>query len=288
MLKLFKKNTYFVAPGSSYINKDYFTSYYSKNRLAAAIGTQNGNPVYIDIDTAPHVLIAGGTGSGKSVCINTMLCSLLYKNTPDHVQLFVCDPKKVEFMHYTTIPHVKQYAFDLLGIKAVIDNVYNIMMQRFDIMQREFKKHINDCSGSYPAIILVFDELAALATDKAFYKEGVNKTLCQILCLGRAAGVHCILATQRPDAKTIDGQIRANISTRICFKVANSAESRIVLDMAGGESLRGAGDCIVKLSNGDKGRVQGYYTPDHEIQTLCNYYAPQPYTKKQLKKYNYI
>lgn len=191
-------------------------------------------------------------------------------------------------MHYTTIPHVKQYAFDLLGIKAVIDNVYNIMMQRFDIMQREFKKHINDCSGSYPAVILVFDELAALATDKQFHKEGVNKTLCQILCLGRAAGVHCILATQRPDAKTIDGQIRANIATRICFKVANSAESRIVLDMAGGESLRGAGDCIVKLSNGDKGRVQGYYTPDHEIETLCNYYAPQPYTKKQLKKYNYI
>lgn len=251
-----------------------------KSRVAFALGRDIGNRDIVgDIARLPHVLIAGTTGSGKSVCTNSLIVSLLYKSSPEDVRFIMVDPKMVELAPYNGIPHLlipvvtdpkkaagalqwavyemmRRYkAFSELGVKKLEE--YNAIAR-----QREDIPHM-------ASVVVVIDELADLMLVAA--KE-VEESICRVAQMGRAAGMHLVIATQRPSADVITGLMKANIPSRIAFAVASSLESRIILDAAGAEKLVGRGDMLyAPLGSGKPLRVQGCFITPEEIDQVVRF-----------------
>ena len=249
------------------------------SKLSFAIGKDiGGNCIVGNIAKLPHMLIAGTTGSGKSVCMNSLILSLLYKATPDEVRLIMIDPKMVELGIYNGIPHLyipvvtdpKKAAGSLQW--AVVE-----MMKRYRLFS---EIGVRDLKGyntyktrlgepTIPSVVIVIDELADLMMTAA--KE-VEESICRIAQMGRAAGMHLIIATQRPSADVITGLMKANIPSRIAFAVSSALESRIILDNPGAEKLIGMGDMLyAPIGTGKPLRVQGSFVSDEEREEVVRF-----------------
>ena len=275
---------YYIKPGTQdIVNKNYVTNNFMSDSLIAHIGNADGIPVNIDLNDAPHVLIGGATKSGKSVCINAMITSLLFKNSPNDLELYIIDPKKVDYIkyQYSNIPHLKGYADDIQTAWEILNNLHNIMMQRFDIMRSERIDDIRKARKKHPQILCIFDEFASLMNKQG--KKSLIPVLEDLLRLGRAAGVHFVLATQRPTADVISGQIKANCPVRIAFKVSGENNSRVILDRNGAAKLKGRGDGLVLTAEGDFIRFQGSWL-DADRDNMLNWWGCQPLNKKAYNK----
>lgn len=261
----------------------------AKSRVAFAVGKDiTGAAVIGDIAKMPHMLIAGTTGSGKSVCINSMLISLLYKSTPEEVRLIMVDPKMVELGNYNGIPHLlipvvtdpkkasgalnwavgeMERRYKLFADNQVRNLVgYNDLMRQKKIQAEQIEGGAPEQYNVLPQIVIVIDELADLMMVAA--KE-VETSICRIAQKARAAGMHLVVATQRPSADVITGIMKANIPSRIAFAVASQIESRIILDTTGAEKLIGKGDMLyAPLGEGKPTRVQGCFISNDEIENV--------------------
>ncbi len=255
-----------------------FTEHRSK--VAFALGRDiGGNNVIGNIEKLPHVLIAGTTGSGKSVCTNSLIISLLYKSTPDEVRFIMVDPKMVELAPYNGIPHLLiPVVTDPKKAAGALQWAVFEMMKRYKTFSEhgvkkleEFNKlaRANEELETLPSVVVVIDELADLMLVAA--KE-VEESICRVAQMGRAAGVHLVIATQRPSADVITGLMKANIPSRIAFAVASSLESRIILDNTGAEKLVGKGDMLyAPLGVGKPVRVQGCFISPEEIEQVVEF-----------------
>ena len=255
-----------------------FTEHRSKT--AFALGRDiAGRNVIGDIEKLPHVLIAGTTGSGKSVCTNSLIISLLYKSTPDEVRFIMVDPKMVELAPYNGIPHLLiPVVTDPKKAAGALQWAVFEMMKRYKTFSEngvkkleEFNRLARATEGmeTLPSVVVVIDELADLMLVAA--KE-VEESICRVAQMGRAAGVHLVIATQRPSADVITGLMKANIPSRIAFAVASSLESRIILDNTGAEKLVGKGDMLyAPLGAGKPTRVQGCFISPEEIEQVVEF-----------------
>lgn len=254
------------------------------SKLAVAVGRDiNGSTVIMDIAKTPHLLIAGATGSGKSVCINTMITSILYKASPDEVKLILVDPKVVELSVYNDIPHL------LVPIVTDPRKAAGALCWAVQEMEDRYKKFAEvgsrDLSGynkkiasdgdkkPLPQIVIIIDELA----DLMMVAPGeVQDYICRLAQKARAAGMHLVLATQRPSVDVITGLIKANIPSRIAFAVSSSVDSRTILDGGGAEKLMGKGDMLMMLAGASKlNRVQGAFVSDTDVENIVNFVKQQ-------------
>lgn len=252
----------------------------AKSRLSFAVGKDiGGNCIIGNISKLPHMLIAGTTGSGKSVCMNSLILSLLYKATPDEVRLIMIDPKMVELGIYNGIPHLYiPVVTDPKKAAGALQWAVVEMLKRYRLFSeaqvRDLKSY-NDLQKAdpegetLPQVVIVIDELADLMLCAA--KE-VEESICRVAQMGRAAGMHLIIATQRPSADVITGLMKANIPSRIAFAVSSSLESRIILDNSGAEKLVGMGDMLyAPIGCGKPLRVQGSFVSDEEREEVVNF-----------------
>ncbi|WP_423407700.1 DNA translocase FtsK [Heyndrickxia sp. MSNUG] len=253
--------------------------------LAVALGLDiAGNPIITDLKKMPHGLIAGATGSGKSVCINTMLVSLLYKAHPDDVKLLLIDPKMVELAPYNNIPHlVSPVITDVKAATASLKWAVEEMERRYELFAHTGVRDINRFnelaikhrrfSEKLPFIVIVIDELADLMM---MAPADVEEAICRIAQKARACGIHLIIATQRPSVDVITGLIKANVPTRIAFSVSSQIDSRTIIDISGAEKLLGRGDMLF-LENGSSKpfRLQGTYVTDNEIDDIVAFAREQ-------------
>ena len=256
----------------SVIGSKVFTD--SASKVSFAVGKDiGGNPIVGNIAKMPHMLIAGTTGSGKSVCTNSLIISLLYKATPEEVRLIMVDPKMVELGIYNGIPHLLiPVVTDPKKAAGALQWAVFEMMKRYkafsevgvrDLASYNAKAAKTEGMEKMPQIVVIIDELADLMLVAA--KE-VEESICRVAQMGRASGMHLIIATQRPSADVITGLMKANIPSRIAFAVASSLESRIILDITGAEKLVGRGDMLYfPLGSGKPTRVQGCLITDQEV-----------------------
>ncbi len=248
-----------------------------KSGVCFAVGKDiNGSAIVGDIAKFPHVLIAGTTGSGKSVCTNSLIVSMLYKSTPEDVRFIMVDPKMVELAPYNGIPHLLiPVVTDPKKAAGALQWAVYEMMKRYQLFSNHGVKELaayNKLAETdpemrkFPTVVVVIDELADLMLVAA--KE-VEESICRVAQMGRAAGMHLVIATQRPSADVITGLMKANIPSRIAFAVASSLESRIILDNAGAEKLVGKGDMLyAPLGEGKPRRVQGCFISADEIERV--------------------
>ncbi len=261
------------------------------SKLLLALGKSiMGNPVWCEIDKTPHLLVAGSTGSGKSVCINSMITSILMRTKPDEVKLVLVDPKKVELSMYNGVPHLlTPVVTDPKKANIVLQKIVKIMEDRYDLFEGSKTKNIagynayvdkkneslpdDEKINRLPYIVVIIDELADLMLVAA--KE-VEDSIMRITQMARAAGIHLIVATQRPSTDVITGVVKANIPSRISFAVSSSIDSRTILDMSGAEKLLGKGDMLF-LPQGESipTRVQGTFVSDDEIKAVVDYTISQ-------------
>ena len=245
------------------------------SKLTVAMGLDiEGKPIITDIQKMPHGLIAGATGSGKSVCINSILISIMFKATPDEVKLMLVDPKMVELAPYNDIPHLvtpvitdaKQATIALKWAVEEMERRYELFVQNGvrDIKRyNDVMKKDDDPIPAMPYIVIVIDELADLMMVSP---QDVEEAICRIAQKARACGIHLLLATQRPSVDVITGLIKANIPTRIAFSVSSQADSRTIIDSGGAERLLGKGDMLLFENGASKPvRVQGNFVSDEEI-----------------------
>lgn len=261
------------------------------SKLAFAVGKDiSGRPVVADLAKMPHLLIAGATGSGKSVCINTIIASILYRATPDEVRLIMVDPKMVELGNYNGIPHLlipvvtdpNKAAAALNWAVAEMTNRYkkfaenNVRdLKSYNALMKREKK----TEEIMPQIVIIIDELADLMMVAS---SQVEQAISRLTQLARAAGMHLIVATQRPSVDVVTGLIKANIPSRIAFMVSSQIDSRTIIDMAGAEKLVGNGDMLYKPQDIDKPlRIQGPYISDDEVMNLIRF------VKSQVEDENY-
>ena len=260
------------------IESKAFTS--SQSKLTACLGSGiAGEPLIFDIAKMPHLLIAGTTGSGKSVCINCIVMSLLYKATPEDVRLIMIDPKKVEFSIYKNIPHLMAPVVttpkDAAGaLQAAVEE----MEHRFELFEqvgvRDLKGYNNATKDDpdmphLPYIVIIIDELADLMMTA---RDEVETAICRIAQKARAAGMHLIIGTQRPSADVVTGLIKANVPSRIAFAVKSQVDSRVILDHIGAEALTGRGDMLfVPIGSMRDTRVQGAFVDDKEVERICEF-----------------
>jgi len=253
----------------------------AKSKSSFAVGKDiGGNCIVGNIAKLPHMLIAGTTGSGKSVCMNSIIISLLYKASPDDVKLIMVDPKMVELGIYNGIPHLLiPVVTDPKKAAGSLQWAVSEMMRRYKAMSdagvRDLESYNSIIesqdtdSRKLPQVVVIIDELADLMLVAA--KE-VEESICRIAQMGRAAGIHLIIATQRPSADVITGLMKANIPSRIAFAVASAMESRIILDTQGAEKLVGRGDMLyAPIGNGKPKRVQGCFVSDPEVEAVASY-----------------
>lgn len=247
-----------------------------KSNLTLAMGRDvSGHVNAVDLKNMPHLLIAGATGSGKSVCINAMIVSLLYQNSPDDLRLILVDPKRVEFTHYNGVPHLlTPVVFDVDKTVSALRWAVSEMDRRFRVLQESGRRNIeayNDkpASGKLPYIVIFIDELADLMAQAGNEVEAAIVRLSQ---MARAVGIHLVVATQRPSVDVITGLIKANITNRIAFAVASQVDSRTILDASGAEKLLGNGDMLY-LGNelGKPKRIQGVLITDKEVDKITNF-----------------
>ncbi|MDX6412337.1 MAG: segregation ATPase FtsK/SpoIIIE, family, partial [Gaiellaceae bacterium] len=232
----------------------------------------SGQTVVADLAKMPHMLIAGTTGSGKSGCINSMLCSILLRATPDEVRMILIDPKKVELNHYETIPHLlTPVVTNMKNAAAVLQNVVRQMEERYELMGLHKARNLpemnrvrlRDGKPPLPYMLVVIDELADLMMVSPAEVEDAIIRLAQ---KSRAVGIHLVLATQRPSVDVITGMIKANVPSRIAFAVSSQTDSRVILDGNGAESLLGQGDMLFKpLGTSRLQRLQGAYVSEEEV-----------------------
>ena len=252
----------------------------AKSKSSIALGKSiDGNCVVGNISKMPHLLIAGTTGSGKSVCMNSIIISLLYKAGPDDVKLIMVDPKMVELGIYNGIPHLLiPVVTDPKKAAGSLQWAVTEMLRRYKMMSdlgvRDLESYnsivtAEEDGTKLPQIVIIIDELADLMMVAA--KE-VEDSICRIAQMGRAAGMHLIIATQRPSANVITGLMKANIPSRIAFSVASAMESRIILDTMGAEKLVGKGDMLyAPIGSGKPLRVQGCFVTDGEVESVAEY-----------------
>ncbi|MFA5134204.1 MAG: DNA translocase FtsK 4TM domain-containing protein [Patescibacteria group bacterium] len=245
------------------------------SKLTIGIGKDVAGHVWLaDLDPMPHLLIAGATGSGKSVCLNSILLSLLYRNSPDELKLILVDPKRVELTIYNGIPHLLTPVItDIQKTINALRWVVAEMDRRFELLSktghRDIHAYNRDNGNEMPYLILAIDELADLMSVAANEVEGAIIRLAQ---MARAVGIHLILATQRPSVDIITGLIKANITSRIAFSVASLIDSRTILDMSGAEKLLGRGDMLYMSPQISKPkRLQGAYVTDQEITRVVEF-----------------
>lgn len=246
-----------------------------RSKLAIALGRGvAGDSVVIDLEKMPHLLIAGSTGSGKSVCINSIITTMLFNNSPNDLKILLVDPKRVELTCYNDIPHL------LTPVVTEVDKTVSAlkwavweMERRYKLFSETQKRNIVAYNaapgegGKLPYIVIIIDELADLMATSA--KE-VEASIVRIAQMARATGIHLVVATQRPSVDVLTGLIKANISARIAFATASQVDSRTILDMSGAEKLLGFGDMLF-ISPGNKPkRVQGCFVSDSEIEGLVN------------------
>jgi len=251
-----------------------------KSKLAVALGIDvAGKPLIADIAKMPHVLIAGATGSGKSVCINTFLCSMLFRASPDEVKLILVDPKRVELTAYDNIPHLLTPVItEPKKVVSALKWATHEMDKRYKQLQEAKVKTIkgyNEVAGyaAMPNIVIVIDELADIML---YAPSEVEESITRIAQMARAVGIHLVLATQRPSVDVITGLIKANIPTRIAFNVSSMTDSRVVLDTPGAEKLLGKGDMLyVPPDESRPRRVQGTYVSEAEIDSMIDFIKSQ-------------
>jgi len=261
------------------------------SKLLVALGKNiMGNSIYCEVDKTPHLLVAGATGSGKSVCINCIIASILMRTKPDEVKLMMVDPKKVELSMYNGIPHLMMpVVTDPKKASVALQRVVSEMESRYDIFSEKNVKNIATYNEwvdkqnaklsedakikKMPYIVVIVDELADLMLVAS--KE-VEDSIMRITQMARAAGIHLIIATQRPSTDVITGVVKANIPSRISFAVSSSIDSRTILDMMGAEKLLGKGDMLfLPMGENAPQRVQGAYVSDEELQRLVDYTVSQ-------------
>ena len=257
----------------------------ARSRLAFAVGKDiGGNTVVTDISKMPHLLIAGATGSGKSVCINTIIMSILYKASPDEVQMIMIDPKVVELNVYNGIPHLMiPVVTDVKKASAALNWAVAEMERRYALFAASGTRDLNGYNAMVKAkgdeagenekvlsrLVVIVDELADLMM---VAKSDVETSICRLAQLARAAGIHLIIATQRPSVDVITGLIKANMPSRIAFAVTSQVDSRTILDMAGAEKLIGKGDMLFYPQNYPKpARIQGAFISDEDVQNVVSY-----------------
>jgi len=261
----------------------------TKNKLTVALGLDvSGNPQFVDISKMPHTLIAGSTGSGKSVCINTFLISLLFHNAPNELKLILVDPKRVELSLYQDIPHL------LTPVIVDLDKVLSSLKWAISEMERRYKtfasvavrniESYNEVSGfqAMPYIVIVIDEMADLMM---FSPKEVEDAICRLAQMARATGIHLVLATQSPRVDVITGLIKANIPCRIAFNVTSMIDSRVIIDSPGAERLLGKGDMLyIPPDQSKPSRIQGAFVSEKEVKKVVEYLkskgAPVQYTQE--------
>lgn len=246
--------------------------------LTIALGLDiAGHPIVTDLSKMPHGLIAGATGSGKSVCINSTIISLLYKANPDEVKLLLIDPKMVELAPYNDIPHlISPVITNAKAATAALKWAVEEMERRYEAFARVGVRNIetyNRTQESFPYIVIIIDELADLMM---IAPQDVEESIARIAQKARAAGIHLLVATQRPSVDVLTGLIKANIPTRIAFSVSSQVDSRTIIDTAGAERLLGRGDMLF-LDNGTSKpvRLQGCFISDEEIDRVVNHVRKQ-------------
>lgn len=252
-----------------------------KSKLPLALGKDvTGNTIISSIASMPHLLIAGATGSGKSVCINTIIMSILYKAKPDEVKLIMIDPKVVELSIYNNIPHLlipvvtnaKKAQFSLNWAVQEMEKRYQLFAKN-NVKDMQSYNELETITEKMPQIVIIIDELADLMMVAA---TEVEDAICRLAQMARAAGMHLIVATQRPSVDVITGTIKANIPSRISFQVSSQIDSRTILDMSGAEKLLGKGDMLYYPSNLSKPiRVQGAFVSDKEVKNVCDFIRNQ-------------
>ena len=261
-------------------------SKYEKSKLLFALGKDlMGNSVYGELNKMPHLLIAGATGSGKSVCVNSIITSILMRTKPDEVKLLLVDPKKVEFTPYRQVPHLLGPVItDGEEANRALKVIVNMMDKRYELFalagvrniggyNTYIEEHPEEGLKRLPWIVVIIDELADLMLVAA--KE-VEASIQRITQLARAAGIHLIVATQRPSVDVITGVIKANIPSRIAFAVSSAVDSRTILDQMGAEKLLGYGDMLyIPVGETNAVRVQGVFVSDQEVQNICDFVSRQ-------------
>ena len=252
----------------------------SRSRITSCLGMDvGGNPVYFDVAKMPHLLIAGTTGSGKSVCINTIILSILYKARPDEVKLILIDPKQVEFTVYENIPHLYcPIVSDPKKAAGALASAVSEMERRFELIKSVGVRNIesynevtaNDPDKEYmPKMVIIIDELADLMMTA---RDEVETSICRLAQKARAAGIHVILGTQRPSVDVITGLIKANVPSRIACTVTSQVDSRTIIDVAGAENLIGYGDMLFAPVGAAKPmRVQGAFVSDPEVEKIVTF-----------------
>jgi len=250
--------------------------------LAIALGQGvDGTPVAADLATMPHLLIAGTTGSGKSVCVNSIISSLILRNTPQRMKFIMVDPKRVELTQYNGIPHlVAPVVVELERIVSVLKWVTREMDERYRRFSAagarnidDFNRHLREGDEWMPYIVVIIDELADLMMQAP---DETEKTITRIAALARATGIHLVIATQRPSVDVVTGLIKANFPARIAFAVAGGVDSRVILDQPGAERLLGRGDML--YMSGDSPapvRLQGVFVSDTEINSITRFWRTQ-------------
>lgn len=264
-------------------SSDYLSA---ESKLSIALGRDiYGKPIIDNLSKMPHLLVAGATGSGKSVCINAIIVSLLYKSRPDEVKLMMIDPKMVELNIYNGIPHLlvpvvtdpRKAAIALKKVVAEMEKRYELFakhgardIERFNLLIKTGK--LKDLEP-LPYIVVIVDELADLMM---VAPSDVEDAICRLAQMARAAGIHLIIATQRPSVDVITGVIKANIPTRIAFAVSSQADSRTILDMGGAEKLLGRGDMLYLPTGASKPtRIQGAFLTDEEVEAVVKFVKEQ-------------
>ncbi len=252
----------------------------SKGRLKIALGHNvSGKPVFADLAEMPHLLIAGATGSGKSVCINAIVSSLIFNNGPDAVRLVMIDPKMVELTRYNGLPHlIAPVVVELESAVAALRWVTFQMDERYRKFSAEKARHLEDYNRKMtaqgqdplPRIVVVIDELADLMM---MAPEEVERSICRIAQMARATGIHLVIATQRPSVDVVTGLIKANFPARISFAVTSQVDSRVILDTAGAEKLLGRGDMLFMAPDSSHlQRLQGCFVSDREVENLVKFW----------------
>ncbi len=267
------------------VDSEQFQNLRDKAKLPIALGKgSGGEDVVIDLAKMPHLLVAGATGSGKSVCINTIVSGLISERTPSELRLLLIDPKRVELTPYNGIPHLlTPVVVESDQVVGLLKGLIQEMLNRYRRMEEEGVRNIDSfnrkMSDKMPYLVVAVDELADLMITSSFE---VEQTLCRLAQLGRATGIHLIVATQRPSVDVVTGLIKANFPSRISFGVTSQIDSRTILDTAGAEKLLGRGDMLYQAVDASRPeRVQGVFISDGEIEDLVGYWkdtkwAPLP------------
>lgn len=267
-----------------------FTKVEQKGGLAFALGQDaGGQSLALDLAAMPHILIAGATGSGKSVCINSLIASLLMTRPPDQLRMIMVDPKRVELTPFNGIPHLAAPVIvEPDEVQPVLRGVISEMSKRYRLMEEQGVRNIAGYNAKaaepMPFLVLIVDELADLMMTGGLE---VEQQLVRLAQLGRAAGIHMVLATQRPSVKVVTGLLKANVPARVAFAVASQVDSRVILDSAGAEALMGKGDLLLQNNDYPKARRgQGTLVYDEEMDRLVEFWRSQSTSGRPLPPIN--